>query len=269
VRNLKLSSATVFLLILSLSVSDTLADPEIGGGIKINRINNYYKDYIPTWVEAGVPLTFTFWVNNGSGFPIDIMRGFFEVYSPDGAVWQPIDGDWVDYVDWNQYFQGGGNYGEYSADGFGADTALFIAVKFEASGFPNMFTSDSWFITTQVDQSQVGKQICIDSVRQAGISTWSWTYELGNFAPSWIGPKCFTIEADCCQGVRGDVNGDGNDSNTLDLNYMVERVFRGGPFPPCPMEADLNGDGTSATITDLTYLIDYIFRGGPAGVNCP
>ena len=73
---------------------------------------------------------------------------------------------------------------------------------------------------------------------------------------------------ECCQGVRGDVNGDGNDSEVFDLTYLIDTIFRGGPPSPCPLEADLNSDGVPATILDLTFLIDDIFRGGPASAGC-
>ena len=40
----------------------------------------------------------------------------------------------------------------------------------------------------------------------------------------------------CCVGIRGDVNNDGAvNPNILDLTYLVDRIFRGGPPPgPCP-----------------------------------
>ena len=61
----------------------------------------------------------------------------------------------------------------------------------------------------------------------------------------------------------GDVNLDGS-VNILDLTYLVNYIFRGGP-PPTVMElADVNGSGGQANIIDLTYFIDFIFRGGPA-----
>ena len=70
----------------------------------------------------------------------------------------------------------------------------------------------------------------------------------------------------CCVGNRGDVNGDGTDANILDLTYLVDRIFRGGPSAVCDEEADLNSDGTPSNILDLTFLVDRIFRGGvPAG----
>jgi len=72
----------------------------------------------------------------------------------------------------------------------------------------------------------------------------------------------------CCQGNRGDINGDGTDSNILDLTFIIDFIFRGGDPTSCPDEADLNGDGTSSNILDLTFIIDRIFRGGVAPGPC-
>ena len=72
----------------------------------------------------------------------------------------------------------------------------------------------------------------------------------------------------CCQGIRGDVNGDGTDASILDLVFLVDRIFRGGGPPSCSEEADVNGDGTSASILDLVFLVDFIFRGGVAPGPC-
>ena len=72
----------------------------------------------------------------------------------------------------------------------------------------------------------------------------------------------------CCQGDRGDINGDGADANILDLTFLVDRIFRGGAPPGCSNEADLNGDGTPANILDLTFLVDRIFRGGDPPGPC-
>jgi len=66
----------------------------------------------------------------------------------------------------------------------------------------------------------------------------------------------------CCVGTRGDFNGDAADANILDLTYLVDRIFRGGPASPCPIEADINSDSTPSNILDLTFLVDRIFRGG-------
>lgn len=73
----------------------------------------------------------------------------------------------------------------------------------------------------------------------------------------------------CCIGLRGDFDGDGNNATTLDLNYLVDDMFRGGPASPCPEEADINNDGRISTILDLTFLVDVIYRGGAAPDSCP
>ncbi len=72
----------------------------------------------------------------------------------------------------------------------------------------------------------------------------------------------------CCTGNRGDVNMDGFDANILDLTYLVDYIFRGGPAPSCPAEADVNFDESPPNILDLTYLVDFNFRGGQPPDPC-
>lgn len=86
---------------------------------------------------------------------------------------------------------------------------------------------------------------------------------------SWPILSVTYIPPPCCTGLRGDFNGDGNNFATLDLNYLVDDIFRGGPASPCPEEADINNDGQISTILDLTFLIDVIHRGGAAPDSCP
>jgi len=265
-------SKSKFLFLLSILIAVFFISGKtsaVGGSIYLDHINNYQPGYIPSWVEAGKPLVFHLGVSNNSGGPVLVLRGFFEIYSPNGATWQPIDATWSTALNWNSMFDGGVVAFEYDANGSGADTAHFNSFNILGPGFPNNTSAVAWTITTQVEQSQIGKQICIDSVRSSRGTAWLWLNGFGNLTPSWGGPYCFTVEADCCQGIRGDVNGDGFDSNALDLSFLVDRIFRSGPVPPCALEADLNGDGLSANIGDLTYLIDYIYRSGPPGVSCP
>jgi hypothetical protein len=74
---------------------------------------------------------------------------------------------------------------------------------------------------------------------------------------------------DCCIGIRGDANYDGAvNPNILDLNYLVNFIFRFGPRPKCPDEADTNSDGNTSNILDLNFLINYIFRFGPLPGAC-
>ena len=63
--------------------------------------------------------------------------------------------------------------------------------------------------------------------------------------------------------ICGDVNNDLVGLNILDLTYLVDLIFRGGPFPPILAAADVDGSGGNPNIVDLTKIVDRIFRGGP------
>ncbi len=79
--------------------------------------------------------------------------------------------------------------------------------------------------------------------------------------------------SDCCIETAGDVDNDGCDEiNVVDITYLVDYLFRGGPAPVCEDEADVNGlpgPVGPTDVADLTYLIDYVFRGGPEPPPCP
>lgn len=62
----------------------------------------------------------------------------------------------------------------------------------------------------------------------------------------------------------GDVNGDGQGPNIVDVTYLVNFLFDGGPPPPNMEAADMNGGDGDVNIVDLTQLVGYLFGGGPA-----
>lgn len=64
--------------------------------------------------------------------------------------------------------------------------------------------------------------------------------------------------------ICGDVDGNGLFQPTLELNYLINYIFRFGAAPPQPEAADVNGSGGSPNIIDLNYMINYIFRQGIA-----
>ncbi len=74
----------------------------------------------------------------------------------------------------------------------------------------------------------------------------------------------------CCEGQRGNVDGDPNDEcNVADLTYLVEYLFQGGPAPACQGEGNVNGDRKEdVNVADLTYLVAYLFQGGDPPPDC-
>ena len=64
----------------------------------------------------------------------------------------------------------------------------------------------------------------------------------------------------------GDVNWD-DALNILDVAYLINYLYRGGPGPVWPQAADPDSSG-SINILDVSYLIEFLYKQGPAP-NCP
>ncbi|MCH7948839.1 MAG: SBBP repeat-containing protein, partial [candidate division Zixibacteria bacterium] len=116
--------------------------------------------------------------------------------------------------------------------------------------------------------------IAVDTSGAAYVMGYTWSTDFPTLNPYQAthqsGQDAFVSKLlpNCCDGNRGDLNGDGDDANILDLTFAVDRIFRGGAASDCPEEADINADGTPHNILDLTFLVDRIFRGGPAPGPC-
>ena len=61
--------------------------------------------------------------------------------------------------------------------------------------------------------------------------------------------------------LRGDANTDDN-LNLLDVMYLVNYLYKGGPAPVAQEAADVNFDG-SVNILDVSYMVNYLYRQGP------
>ena len=61
---------------------------------------------------------------------------------------------------------------------------------------------------------------------------------------------------------RGDANYDGK-LTVSDVVYLINYLFKGGPFPQPQLAGDANCDD-KVTVSDVVYLINYLFKGGPA-----
>ncbi len=81
----------------------------------------------------------------------------------------------------------------------------------------------------------------------------------------WTVPAHLTI-SDQAPYVCGDADNNGVFQALLELTYIIDYVFRGGPPPADFRAADLDGIAGFQGILELTYLVDRIFRGGPPPV---
>jgi uncharacterized protein (TIGR02145 family) len=64
----------------------------------------------------------------------------------------------------------------------------------------------------------------------------------------------------------GNANGD-QVINLLDVSFIINGLYRGGPMPNPIQSADVNNDG-KMNLLDVSYIINYLYRNGPAP-NCP
>jgi len=143
----------------------------------------------------------------------------------------------------------------FGVDGYGADTIGEGGVSF---GDPAEIDGPTWIIGTQVEENAIGNYLCLDSTWHPPGGSWLWVRGdgLGSIVPRWGGPYCFLIEK-CCQGLRGDVTGDGN-FYVDDLVFLVDYIFKGGPPSDCVKASDVTLDG-NVLIDDLVYMVNYIF----------
>ncbi|MFQ5453907.1 MAG: hypothetical protein ACE5D6_06940, partial [Candidatus Zixiibacteriota bacterium] len=86
-----------------------------------------------------------------------------------------------------------------------------------------------------------------------------------------VGDACET----CCVGIRGNIDGigeEGSEIDIADLVYFVDWSFSlpSGPEPPCLSEADVDATG-EIDIADIVYMVDYMFNQppGPNPLDCP
>ncbi|MBU8933357.1 MAG: PQQ-binding-like beta-propeller repeat protein [candidate division Zixibacteria bacterium] len=162
-------------------------------GLSLDHVDGFSA---PDQIESNTPINFhiraTYQPGNGSY--VGAFSNGFRVYSPDGATWQPLTWDTAN-IGWSNRFDLGFWVGEHSVNGSGADTIGFSAsVMFSTIGFEDGFDEEVWTISTQVDESQIGKTLCIDSCFYPPSGSWLWAFVGGGgYPPPWSGPHCFTI----------------------------------------------------------------------------
>ena len=126
----------------------------------------------------------------------------------------------------------------------------------------NGFVCTEWDIDTTQDPPDTLD--CLSWQQTAGPSWDSIEVHLDSIASLDTSRICITDGSlEVLQSyVCGDANADGTAGNILDLTFLVDRIFRGGPPSDPPVASDLNCDGGYGNILDLTLMVDRIFRGG-------
>lgn len=224
-------------------------------------------------IAAGQEVTFVFdWNNSGSttitgwtcGFRFGLTSGSRTRIETDTAWYfaQALDCAGMD---------GNQNWTWFGWDGEGEDTIALSAYRIFGPGLPAGAVCELGRFSVIVDYDAIGETFCIDSCGYPPSQAFLWTDFSGGVEVGWEGPHCFTVYK-CCQGMRGNADGDPEDVvNIVDLNYVVTYLFGPpDPPPPCFDEGDVNADG-AINIIDLTYLVDYLF-GIPPGsppAACP
>jgi hypothetical protein len=142
----------------------------------------------------------------------------------------------------------------------------------------------SWSMSLAINESaqkemMTGEQIKWQVVSSGGSSGVSTSYKLQTtIGQTATGPgtstaykvnqgfwQNFGSTSGCCV-KGGDANHDGK-LNLLDVSYIINKLYRGGPDFFCVEEADAKADG-KINLLDVSYIINGLYRGGPMP-TCP
>ncbi|MCK4460191.1 MAG: hypothetical protein KAW46_00215 [candidate division Zixibacteria bacterium] len=302
-----MKSTFIFFAVLALLL--LAAVPALGAsGISLDEIIGSWTNFPDEYLCTGTNVIFKFRLTNETEYYIRGMTNGFKVYSPDGADWNSVHGEWL--IDCHTWFDLWCGTSPFGVTGSGADTIGFGGSKLMQQGIPPGFDSVAFLIAVgPIDDDQGGRHLCIDSSYYPPSGIWMWAFSPGdNFLPSWDGPHCFMIEVipcddqdgdgvycgcdncehvynpdqtdsnwdgvgDACVGycciIRGDIDHNGSPQiDIADLVFMVDFMFTSGPPPICGGEMDVNASG-AFDISDLVYMVEYMFEDGPAPVACP
>jgi len=124
------------------------------------------------------------------------------------------------------------------------------------------FSTDATFpigpLTTVISGLSISAYIPVDPLP---VNNWTyWKVRARDLAGNASGSEVRSVKY--ITFICGDINNDLLGPNILDLNYLVNYIFRGGPLPPIIAASDLNGSGGNPNIVDLNIIVNRIFRGG-------
>jgi hypothetical protein len=144
-------------------------------------------------ITAGDSVVFYLRLKNAVADKAKGITNGFKIYSPDGATWGTVAGDFTGTLGKDD-FDLVWKINTFDIDGAGEDTVAFSAVVMTGPGMPPGF-DDIVYTITIGPISTLGKNVCVDSAYYPTAGTWMWAYgsEIGSFPPSWDGPHCFEV----------------------------------------------------------------------------
>ncbi len=146
-------------------------------------------------IRTGVPVNFDLRVINNSPYQIVGMTNAIRIHSPQGATWTQSIGDTIGLLN-SSTFSLVSVVDRHSPDGVNDDSVGFgFVALFEDAGMPSGFDDVSLRVNVgPIDESQVGKQLCIDSCWFPPGREWLWSASaMPELIPAWGGPYCFDI----------------------------------------------------------------------------
>ena len=168
------------------------------GGTTVDTLRTVTLDHVDGspaagQITAGTDVVFHLRLKNAAADKAKGITNGFKIYSPDGATWTTVVGDFS------------GTLGEDDFDliwkinaenisGEGTDIIGFGGSVATGPGLAPGFDDIAYTITIGPINT-VGLNVCVDSAYYPPAHTWMWAYgsTVGSFPPSWDGPHCFTV----------------------------------------------------------------------------
>ncbi|MFH1336382.1 MAG: hypothetical protein ABII96_07670 [Candidatus Zixiibacteriota bacterium] len=123
---------------------------------------------------------------------------------------------------------------------------------------PPVPPSEGLFATLCFTLTDLTGLLAIDSTFTAPMSHILFTTtEPQGYCPQYI-PGEFPV----LKYWPGDITFDGELVDVADIVYLLNFIYKNGPYPSHPVSADVNGPDRLIDIEDVVYLINYLYRHG-------
>ena len=183
---------TIMCIFVSL---DTLGSKCFGQcSVSLDHVDGLYGSSLDgsDTLQTGVTITFYIRFSNNSGLAMNGTSNGFRIFSTDGATWTPLS--YASTGTLEPGFDFGVSVTPFSNDGAGADTIGIYGLRGFGSGMVNGFDNIVLTISTQLNSSQDGRTLILDSCKFSAGGYWLWNdANLADVIPSWDGPHAFAI----------------------------------------------------------------------------